>query len=232
MRVSRREDGRVVAIKSYDARLLARQPGLQAHLANEAALAGRLNHPHVIAPLAVRTSGSHTEVEMEYAAGGTVEERLRGRAKAHARGFEEEEARRLFSQLVDAVAYLHSQGVVHRDIKPENVLLDAEGSVKLIDFGAAHIGPHASPTLVGTPAFMAPEVAMRKRHDGKPTDVWSLGVLLCNLLGSQPFNAKNMTALRHEIAHGLPMLPRASAPAISLLKKLLCKDPTEVSKIG
>ncbi|KAL1530501.1 hypothetical protein AB1Y20_001402 [Prymnesium parvum] len=221
VRVTRAADGRRVAVKSYDARALAQQPGLQMHLQSEARLAGMLHHPHVIAPREVRRRDGQVEVEMEYASGGTLEEYVASTRVG------EGEARRLFSQLVDAVAYLHREQVVHRDIKLENVLLDEARDVKLIDFGASHRGPQPPAMLAGTPAYMAPEVALGHRHDGKPTDVWSLGVLLCNLLGAQPFDGRNMAALRHNIVHQRPRLPCASSAAISLLQKLLHKDPSQ-----
>ena len=122
--------------------------------------------------------------------------------------FFESDAASIIRTILDAVSYLHDQGVVHRDIKPENLLyrckevLAPDGSpansspdLVIADFGLSKlIDPQKYDllmTTVGTPSYMAPEVIKRSGH-GKPVDLWSIGVLTFFLLsGSTPFDAEN-----------------------------------------
>merc|ERR1719230_1202466 len=141
----------------------------------------------------------------------------------------EPDARRFFRQIVDAVVYLHEEGICHRDIKMENVVLDADGTARLVDFGAAKEGGADTflMSMQGTPAYMAPEVAQQRAHKGGPADVWSLGVLLYNLVsgGAFPFWGKNMDELRRNITAAPPKIPAHLSPACrELLTALLHKS--------
>lgn len=92
---------------------------------------------------------------------------------------EEEECKIIFKQVVDAVAHLHKHGIVHRDIKDENIVVDEKGEVNLIDFGsAAFIKQGPFDVFVGTIDYAAPEVLSGNPYEGKPQDVWALGILL------------------------------------------------------
>ena len=95
-------------------------------------------------------------------------------------------ARPYFRDILQGLEYLHFQGVIHRDLKPENILLDAEGVVKLADFGLSVVveaddAEHTLSASVGTPLFMAPEAFAGKAHTeerGRASDIWSLGATL------------------------------------------------------
>lgn len=92
---------------------------------------------------------------------------------------DEEECKIIFKQVVDAVAHLHKHGIVHRDIKDENIVVDEKGEVNLIDFGsAAFIKQGPFDVFVGTIDYAAPEVLSGNPYEGKPQDVWALGILL------------------------------------------------------
>lgn len=101
------------------------------------------------------------------------------------------ESRFFIKQILKGLAYLHSNRVIHRDIKPENVLLSANVTVKLADFGLAALlapGEYSRTQFVGTPDFIAPEIIMNRCHD-YACDIWSAACLLLNLLtGNSPFN--------------------------------------------
>jgi len=110
-------------------------------------------------------------------------------------------------QIMLAVRYLHSMGIVHRDIKPENILYatpDEDSPVKLVDFGLGKIldnnGNGSMSTVCGTPSYLAPEVLQRKGY-GKECDVWSAGIILYILLcGFPPFDqGKSVPALFKDI---------------------------------
>lgn len=115
-------------------------------------------------------------------------------------------ARRMFKQIVEAVTYLHSINVVHRDIKLDNILIE-EGSrqVKLIDFGFSVIVSPLQKLKVfcGTPSYMCPEIVRKRDYEGKPVDMWALGILLYVMLtGVFPFKGTDEKDLYAKIIRG------------------------------
>ncbi|XP_024516614.1 serine/threonine-protein kinase AtPK2/AtPK19 isoform X1 [Selaginella moellendorffii] len=144
--------------------------------------------------------------------------------------FSEDLCRVYAAEIVSAVAHLHSKGIVHRDLKPENILLDADGHVKLTDFGLAKEIEESDRTnsYCGTVEYMAPEILLSKGH-GKSADWWSLGILVYEMLhGMPPFTNRNKNKLQQEIIKGKLKLPGyLSSEVHSLLKGLLHKDPSK-----
>lgn len=144
--------------------------------------------------------------------------------------FSEELARIYTAEIVCAVAHLHKMGIIHRDLKPENILLDAEGHVKLTDFGLAKEVDDStkSNSLCGTVEYMAPEIILAKGHD-RGADWWSVGVLLYEMLtGKPPFVQENRYKLQQKIVTDKIKLPKyLTSEAITLLKGLLQKDPSK-----
>ncbi|KAK9147199.1 hypothetical protein Scep_005956 [Stephania cephalantha] len=133
----------------------------------------------------------------------------------------EEEARRYFHQLINAVDYCHSRGVYHRDLKPENLLLDSYGVLKVSDFGLSAFsqqGDGLLHTACGTPNYVAPEVLNDKGYDGATADVWSCGVILFVLMaGYLPFDEANLMNF---------VCPSwFSSNAKKLIKRILDPDP-------
>lgn len=141
--------------------------------------------------------------------------------------FSEELARVYTAEIVSAVAHLHKNGIIHRDLKPENILLDAEGHVKLTDFGLAKEIDDSKPanSLCGTVEYMAPEIVLAKGH-GKAADWWSVGILLFEMLtGQPPFTHKNRQKLQQKIAKDkIKLPPYLTSEAHALLKGLLQKE--------
>jgi serine/threonine-protein kinase HSL1 (negative regulator of Swe1 kinase) len=122
-----------------------------------------------------------------------------------ATAFSEDEAKGYFRQLVQAIAYCHSQNICHRDIKLENILVNETGAIKLIDFGfSVRCSSKARlTTYCGTPPYMSPEIAGRFSYSGHATDVWALGVALYLMLnGKFPFRAGNEKELYRLIQQG------------------------------
>eukprot|EP00200_Dunaliella_tertiolecta_P003728 CAMPEP_0202360384 /NCGR_PEP_ID=MMETSP1126-20121109/13346_1 /ASSEMBLY_ACC=CAM_ASM_000457 /TAXON_ID=3047 /ORGANISM="Dunaliella tertiolecta, Strain CCMP1320" /LENGTH=747 /DNA_ID=CAMNT_0048954081 /DNA_START=226 /DNA_END=2469 /DNA_ORIENTATION=- len=144
--------------------------------------------------------------------------------------FDEAVARLYTAEIVSAIGYLHSIGIMHRDLKPENVLLDSEGHVKLTDFGLAksNMGDESarSNSFIGTMEYMAPEIIAGKGHT-KDVDWWSTGILLYEMLcGVPPFRAKSRNALQTQILSSKVKYPKfLSSDALNLLKALLTREP-------
>jgi hypothetical protein len=158
---------------------------------------------------------------MEYAAGGELYYRM---GEAGMIGLND--ARIYTAEITLAIAHLHRFGIIYRDLKAENVLLDADGHIKLTDFGLAKAIPGHATTFCGTHHYLAPEIVGHSAYSYS-IDWWALGVLLCEMLtGIPPFNGENLAALYEKIAGGQPEIPDDVHPeARSLIVQLLEKDP-------
>jgi eukaryotic-like serine/threonine-protein kinase len=206
---------------------VARQAFLQA-----AALARALQHPHIVSVFDAGVEGSLAWLAMEALPGGDLQPFAAPAAAARV------PAGRVLGwahQLALALGHAHRHGVVHRDLKPGNVLLDAEGHVKLADFGlarsaaAVHTGTGVVP---GTPVYMAPEL-LAGNVPGAASDLYALGVLLFELLtGQRPHAAQSLGELLRQVAQQpapeLLALRPGLPPALGdLLRSLLAKQPRE-----
>ncbi len=179
--------GRVVAIKTItEAGFLGL--GQAKRFLLEARAVARLSHPHIIPIHSIGEYGGRPYFTMEFAAGGDLAQRLSENLLAPPA------AAKLVLELATAAQYAHERGVIHRDIKPRNVLLTAEGVPQLRDFGLAKLRDAdssltASGQPLGTPSYMAPELARGDaRQAGPPTDIYALGTILYQaLVGRPPF---------------------------------------------
>ncbi|XP_029473165.1 testis-specific serine/threonine-protein kinase 6-like [Rhinatrema bivittatum] len=132
----------------------------------------------------------------------------------------EDEARRIFMQIVQAVTYCHAQGIAHRDLKCENILMTSENTPKLTDFGFATSiqGNSLSSTYCGSTAYAAPEILQGQPYDAFKADIWSLGVMLYLMVtGYMPFDDSDLTKLLK-----LQKQPLEFPPSQSLSSS--CKD--------
>ncbi len=128
----------------------------------------------------------------------------------------------IFRDCCRALKYAHDRGVIHRDIKPGNILLSRKGDVKLVDFGIAHIEDDTEEALtregmmLGTPSYMAPEQFRDTRSVDKRADIYSLGVMLYEMLtGKRPFSGSLTPETLKAIQHGKYRKPRKHNPAIT-----------------
>ena len=195
----------------------------------ERRLLASLEHPHIARLFdgGVTTDGL-PYYTMAYCEGGSLAQRLRVTGALPI-----EEALRIVRQLAAALAAAHARGVVHRDVKPANVLFDADGSVRLTDFGIAKLlDDEATRTgaVLGTIAYLAPEQVASGAIDRR-TDLWSLGVTLYEMLcGRRPFEGSSYAAVMHAIMSVEPEPLNERVPAIpatvdALVGRLLQKDP-------
>ncbi|XP_065077211.1 serine/threonine-protein kinase SIK1 isoform X2 [Ochlerotatus camptorhynchus] len=183
-----------------------------------------LHHPHITRLYEVMESRNKIYLVTEHAARGEIFDHLvaNGRMK-------EEEAARIFSQIISAVDYCHSKGIVHRDLKAENVLLDNEMNVKLADFGFSNTFSEGTPlrTWCGSPPYAAPEVFQGVEYDGPKSDIWSLGVVLYVLVcGALPFDGATLHDLRSVVVAGKFRIPFfMSQECEHLIRHMLVVEP-------
>ncbi|XP_037416996.1 carbon catabolite-derepressing protein kinase-like [Triticum dicoccoides] len=181
-------------------------------------------HPHIIRIYEVIETPKDIFVVMEYCQNGELLEYI-----VDKRQLQEDEARRIFQQIISGVEYCHRNMVVHRDLKPENLLLDSKYNVKLADFGLSNVmhDGHFLKTSCRTPNYAAPEVISGELYAGPEVDVWSCGVILYALLcGAVPFDDDNIPKLFEKIKGGFYILPNhLSDLAMDLIARMLIVDP-------
>ncbi len=219
--------GRFVAVKLL-APQLAADPEYRHRFAREARLAAAVRHENVVAVHAVGEAGGLPYLAMEYVGGGALD-------RAVSAGLPLAAAVRAAGEVAAGLAAAHRQGIVHRDVKPANVLLEADtGRARLTDFGLARAADDAKLSrdgdLIGTPHYMAPELA-----NGRPatpaSDLFSLGALLYVLFtGRPPFPGEVLAAVLRAVCYDEPEAPRAVRPDLpgwleAVVLRLLRKDP-------
>jgi non-specific serine/threonine protein kinase/serine/threonine-protein kinase len=197
----------------------------------EARAAAQLRHPNIVSVHEVGRDGDTVYIVSDFIHGSTLGDWLAGQKRTS------REAAELCAKIADALHHAHEQGVVHRDLKPANIMIDASGQPHLMDFGLARreVG-EATVTLdgvlMGTPAYMSPEQAAFKSHTAdRRSDVYSLGVILFELLtGERPFRG-NIEMIIQQVIQDEPPSPRKLNARISkdletITLKCLEKDPS------
>ena len=207
--------GKQVAIKQMHAHLLADPAQAQRYrrlLRNEAMLAGRLRHPHIVRLLDADEEAVPPYLVLEYVQGRPLSD------------FAKADSLLPVAQVLDiafkcgqALEHAQRQGLVHRDIKPANILLSEEGEVKLADFGAA-LSVRSEATqiagLVGSPSYMSPE-QVREEPLTHHSDMFSLAVVVYELLtGRRPFDGDTDYATMFRIGNDVPVPPSLLRPAL------------------
>jgi calcium-dependent protein kinase len=233
------------AVKSF--RLAGMSAAMRAEFADEVGVFLSMDHPHIARLLAVYESEEAISMVMECCEGGELLHRLREK-----KSFTEEEAARTTWQMLLAINYMHSEGVVHRDLKLQNFVYDEKDSnfLKMIDFGFSYYfqaaksttilatvirqGSEAMSERVGTILYMAPEVIKGSYHGGS-CDMWSLGVMVFAMLsGYLPFHGSSEQEITRAILRGRPTPTRSKAwraglskPAQDFLNRLLVVSPRD-----
>ncbi|MBN1774679.1 MAG: serine/threonine protein kinase, partial [Deltaproteobacteria bacterium] len=226
--------GRAVAVKVM--RLGTDRPDrmseLLARFQREAAAAGALQHPGIVA---VHDLGRDHLLGLWYIVQELVEGRSLDRLLEERRRLPPEEVVPLGFQLADALAFAHARGIVHRDVKPANVLVRKDGTTKLLDFGIAAVrGSDLTlrDQLLGSPAYMAPE-RIRGRPSGPAADQFSLGVVLYELLaGVNPFDDETHEGRMVRVLEGRPAplaaaVPDAPRALLELVGRMMGRRPED-----
>ncbi|KAK1293735.1 CBL-interacting protein kinase 32 [Acorus calamus] len=224
------ETGEPVAIKILDKEKVLKHKMVE-QIKREIATMKLIKHPNVVRLYEVMGSKTKIFIVLEFVTGGELFDKIVNHGRMR-----EEEARRYFQQLINAVDYCHSRGVYHRDLKPENLLLDASGNLKVSDFGLSALSQQVRDdgllhTTCGTPNYVAPEVLNDRGYDGATADLWSCGVILFVLLaGYLPFDDSNLMNLYKKISHAEFTFPSwLSSGATELLTRIL--DPNPMTRI-
>lgn len=219
------------ALKTIDLRGMQKEELVA--LGREIKIQESLDHPHITKLIGTYETYGKLHLVLELAPKGNLYTFLRKNDVSV------NTAVKVFSQILSALAYLHQRGFAHRDIKPENVLIMEDNNFKLCDFGFSALcnGDEARQTLCGTKEYLPPEVIDCSQQTNK-VDIWCMGILFFELLHKRtPFPAKNIPALRSEIAKGRIAFNKSIPPLIrkTILSCLQLKPedrPTALQLLG
>lgn len=200
--------GRVAAVKILTA---SSDPGFTDRFLNEARIQAELNHPNIATLYEFTEFAGRPCIVMEYVDGVTLADRIRVATR-----IQPSEAGRIFLPVVEAVGYIHANGIIHRDIKSHNIKISSRGHVKLLDFGIARGA--ATPRLtragqfVGTLHYCSPEQLRGDPVDHR-SDIWALGILLFEMLvGEVPFDAPSAGEFVARVERAAPRPPSELVP--------------------
>ncbi len=224
--------GRDVAVKTMhlsEAGTGMSREDLIGRFQTEARAAGLLTHPNIVVVYDAGEEEGIFYITMELVEGRSLQTMLDGRQL-----FPLPRVVRLMEQVCSALDFAHQRNVVHRDIKPANLMLTADDTVKITDFGTAKIlqfGTAQTSHVMGTPSYMSPEQVKGKPVDGR-SDIFSLGVILYELMtGEKPFPGQNITTVIYKIINEDPIPPRSLDSSIhpglsAVITHALAKEPS------
>ncbi|CAD8075315.1 unnamed protein product [Paramecium primaurelia] len=197
------------------------QPADFTRIQREIHILRKLRHPNIVQLYEILESETKIYLIMEFVSGGELFQHI-----VKNKRLSENEAAALFSQIIEAIEYLHSLKVAHRDLKPENLLLE-NNILKVVDFGLSNIYTDQLSTPCGSPCYAAPEMVSGISYQGIKTDIWASGIILYAMLcGYVPFEDQNTRKLYEKIKHSDFQKPsHLSAQVIDLLQGLLNKNP-------
>ena len=223
--------GREVAVKTMhlsEAGTGMSREELVGRFQTEARAAGLLTHPNIVVIYDAGEEEGLFYITMERVEGRSLQAMLDARQL-----FPLPRVMKMMEQICSALDFAHQHGVVHRDIKPANLMLTADDTVKITDFGTAKIlqfGTAQTVHVMGTPSYMSPEQVKGNPVDGR-SDIFSLGVILYELMtGEKPFPGQNITTVIYKIINEDPIPPRSLDSSIhpglsAVISRALAKDP-------
>lgn len=224
-----RETGETVALKLLKPEIASDQAMIE-RFKNELLYARKITHKNVCRVHEFNRIGGIAYTSMEFVEGESLRSVLNRFG-----GLPPRKATDLAVQICSGLQEAHAQGIVHRDLKPENVMIDTQGNVKIMDFGIARsmeAVTRLTGSMVGTPAYMAPEQVAGKPVDYR-TDIYALGLILYEVFTGKPaFHAENAVAVALKQMRESPTPPHEIEPAIPVfieraILKCLEKDPSK-----
>jgi len=222
--VTKRDTNQVYAMKALRKDMIEKR-NQRLHTETERQILGDVDSPFIVQLRYAFQTHKKLYMVMDFINGGELFFHLRKKQR-----FSEDRTRFYAAEILLALDYLHSIGVIYRDLKPENVLLDSEGHIKLTDFGLSKqfFGPERNQkafSFCGTPEYLAPEILKGTGHD-KAVDYWSLGALIYEMLtGAPPWYSRNRDEMfRNMLSKPFDVKPYFSAAATDLLRILLQID--------
>jgi serine/threonine protein kinase len=189
-------------------------------------LIAELEHPNIVQIFDLGVGDDHAHIAMEYLAGGDLKTQI-------AKGIPEATAVRYFCEIAGAIGQIHKLGILHRDLKPANIMLRADDSVALIDFGLAsrmrqQMDLTGSGEIFGTPYYMSPEQGHGGEVDAR-SDIYAIGVIFFEMLtGRKPYTGDAALEIIFKHAKApVPLLPPRLAKYQALVNMLLAKKPDD-----
>ncbi|VFQ96478.1 unnamed protein product [Cuscuta campestris] len=234
VRAKKKDTGNFYALKIMDKKFITKE-NKDAYVKLERIVLDQLDHPGVVQLYFTFQDALSLYMALEYCEGGELFDQITRKGR-----LSEDEARFYAAEVVDALEYIHSMGLIHRDIKPENLLLTAEGHIKIADFGSVKpmqdsritVLPNAASddkacTFVGTAAYVPPEV-LNSSPATFGNDLWALGCTLYQMLaGTSPFkDSSEWLIFQRIIARDVRFPNFFSAEARDLVDQLLDMDPS------
>ena len=220
----KKSTGELFAIKEIKKNNLVKSSKIQC-LFLERKILMKVRHPFIVSTICAFQDDSKVYFVLEYAPGGSLLYQLNQREK-----LPKNDVILYVAELAMALNYLHNNKIIYRDLQPENILLDAQGYVKLTDFGLAKIlnTQNSTNTFCGTSEYIAPEILSKKPY-GTEIDWWALGILTYELLfGKTPFKTANRATLFNLIKNENPTFPPdADADTKDFIMMLLRKNPEQ-----
>jgi serine/threonine protein kinase len=188
----------------------------------------RMSHPNIVKVTDLIEEDDNVAFVMEYIEGETLKDYLERKGK-----LSNDEIKTIFSQMLDAVGYVHEQNLVHRDIKPSNFMIDNKGKVKLMDFGIAKNTDATSSEYtqtgtgmqMGTPMYMSPEQITESKSVTANSDIYSLGVVLWQMVtGEKPYDIKALSTFQLQTKIVQDPLKKTNTPWDTHIQKATEKE--------